>query len=178
MTVIAKSTFPNTSPARAACLVSPVTPQDVPDLLAMVRALARYEKLEAQCISTEADFQRALFSARPEAEALIARVDGQPAGFALYCHNFSTFLGRQGLWLEDLFVHEDFRGRGIGKKLLTTLARIAKDRQCGRLEWAVLDWNAPAIEFYESLGATIMDDWRIVRATGKTLDDLQAMAMA
>jgi GNAT superfamily N-acetyltransferase len=162
----------NTSEARAACLVSPATPQDVPDLLAMVRALARYERLEAQCVSTEADFHRALFSARPEAEALIARVDGQAAGFALYCHNFSTFLGRHGLWLEDLFVHEDFRGRGIGKKLLTTLAGIARHRECGRLEWAVLDWNAPAIEFYKSLGATIMDDWRIVRSAGQALEAL------
>jgi GNAT superfamily N-acetyltransferase len=165
---------PNASEACAACLVSPATQKDVPDLLAMIRALARYEKLEAQCVCSEADLRRALFSARPEAEALIARVDGEPAGFALYCHNFSTFLGRHGIWLEDLFVHEDFRGRGIGKKLLVTLAGIARQRECGRLEWGVLDWNAPAIAFYESLGATIMRDWRIARVTGQALEALKS----
>ncbi len=162
----------------SSCVVSQATPQDIPELLAMIQALARYEKLEDQCVSTEADLQRALFSAKPEAEALIARIEGKAAGFALFCHNFSTFLGRHGLWLEDLFVHENCRGHGIGKKLLAALAGIAKQRRCGRLEWAVLDWNTPAIDFYQSRGATVMGDWRIVRTTGEALDTLAAMSDA
>ena len=170
---IAEKPTANTT-ASMTCTISTATPQDIPDLFAMVRALAHYEKLEDQCISTEADFQRALFSAKPEAEALIARVDGRPAGLALYCRNFSTFLGRHGLWLEDIFVHEEYRGRGIGKKLLAKLASIAKQHRCGRLEWAVLDWNTPAIDFYRSMGATIMNEWRIVRTTGEALDTLAA----
>ena len=156
------------------CSISTATPQDIPDLLAMIQALARYEKLEDQCISTEADLQRALFSVKPEAEALVARVEGNAAGFALYCHNFSTFLGRHGFWLEDLFVYNDYRRQGIGKRLLAALAKIAKQRHCGRLDWTVLDWNTPAIDFYRSMGATILNDWRIVRTTGAALDALAA----
>ncbi len=151
-----------------------VSPQDVPDLLAMVRALAVYENLESMCVSSEADFQRALFSSPPEAEALIAHVNGKPAAFALFFHNFSTFLGKRGIWLEDLFVHPEYRQRGIGGKMLARLAQIALERNCGRLEWAVLDWNELAIKFYRARGADILDDWRIVRATGAALDRIAA----
>ncbi len=152
--------------------IAPATPRDLSDLVAMVRALAEYEKLQDQCISTEADFQRALFGPEREAEALITRVEGQPAGYALFCYNFSTFLARRGLWLEDLFVHPQYRGHGIGRAMLVQLARTAHERGYGRFEWAVLDWNAPAIEFYKAMGATIMDDWRIVRVAGDALKKL------
>jgi GNAT superfamily N-acetyltransferase len=114
----------------------------------------------------------ALFGAQPAAEVLIAYADQRPAGFAVFFHNFSTFLGRRGLYLEDLFVKPEFRRLGIGRELLTTLARIAVERGCGRFEWSVLDWNAPAIEFYKRLGARPLDDWTIFRVTGRALADL------
>ena len=145
---------------------------DVADIAAMIRALAEYEKLAHLCVGTTADLERALFGPAPAAEVLIARQDGVPVGFALFFHTFSTFLARRGLWLEDLFVVPERRGRGIGRKLLTTLAAIAVERRCGRFEWAVLDWNTPAIGFYESLGATLMLDWRIARVTGEALERL------
>ena len=138
----------------------------------MIRALADYEKLGHLCVGTEDDLSRALFGTAPAAEVLIATVAGKPAGFALFFHTFSTFLSRRGLWLEDLFVYPEHRGTGIGKQLLTTLAGIAKARDCGRFEWAVLDWNQPAIAFYERLGATILPDWRVCRVTGDALDRL------
>ena len=148
-------------------------PHDVPAIAAMIRALAEYEKLSHLCVSTEADLHRALFGGKPAAEVLIATAGEIPVGFALFFHTFSTFLARRGLWLEDLFVYPDQRGRGIGGALLRRLAAIARARDCGRFEWAVLDWNTPAIGFYERLGATVMADWRIVRVTG---DALQRMA--
>ena len=138
----------------------------------MIRALAEYEKLAHLCVGTEQDLQDALFGRAPAAEVLIARVGGEPAGFALFFHTFSTFLARRGLWLEDLFVYPGHRGAGIGRALLQALAAIARERRCGRFEWAVLDWNTPAIAFYERLGATVMPDWRIVRVTGDALDRL------
>ncbi|MDR0770206.1 MAG: GNAT family N-acetyltransferase [Burkholderiales bacterium] len=153
-------------------MIMPATSQDVPELVAMLRALAEYEKLQDQCVSTEADFQRALFGPEREAEALIARVGGKAAGYALYCYHFSTFLARRGLWLEDLFVYPQYRGLGIGKAMLVRLAQTAFERGYGRFEWAVLDWNTPAIEFYKAMGATVMDDWRIVRVTGNALKQL------
>lgn len=138
----------------------------------MIRALAEYERLSHLCVASEADLAAALFGDRRAADVLIARVGRESAGFALFFHNFSTFLGRRGLWLEDLFVYPRFRGQGLGKALLLAVAAIARERQCGRFEWAVLDWNTPAIEFYQSLGATVMPDWRIARVVGAALERL------
>jgi GNAT superfamily N-acetyltransferase len=152
--------------------IAPARPADVPAILDLIRALARYEKLEHLCVSTEADIAAALFGSRPYAEVLVARQDGQTqdaAGFALFFQTFSTFLGRPSLWLEDLFVRPEHRGAGIGRGLLRTLARTARDRGCGRFEWTVLDWNAPAIGFYEALGAQLLPDWRVCRVTGEAL---------
>lgn len=155
--------------------INAATPQDVPDLQRLVRALAEYERLTALCTSTEADLASALFGAHPVAEALIARLDAKSqdcVGFALFFHTYSTFLGRRSLWLEDLFVEPAHRGAGIGRALLVALAALARERGCGRFEWAVLEWNAPAIAFYEGLGAKILPDWRIVRVTGDALGRL------
>ena len=149
-------------------------PADLAAIAAMIRALAEYEKLAHLCVATDGDLERALFGPSPAAEVLIARVAGQPAGFALFFHTFSTFLARRGLWLEDLFVYPEMRGRGIGRALLTALARLAKQRECGRFEWAVLDWNLPAIRFYERLGASVLPDWRVCRVVGPALDRLAA----
>jgi GNAT superfamily N-acetyltransferase len=147
-------------------------PADVPAIHAMIGALAHYEKLERLHVATEQDVATALFGTPPSAEVLLGVVGGKTAGFALYFHHFSTFLGRRGLWLEDLFVLPEYRRRGLGRALLRALAALALDRGCARFEWAVLDWNAPAIEFYRGLGATVLDDWRIVRVVGPALDDL------
>lgn len=153
--------------------LAPATLPDAPDLLRLIRALADYEKLAHLVVATEADLTHALFREPPAAEALIVREDienGAAIAFALYFTNFSTFLGRRGLWLEDLFVQPAHRGRGIGRALLEALAATARTRGYGRFEWAVLDWNAPAIGFYERMGATILSDWKIVRVTGPALD--------
>lgn len=147
-------------------------PRDLGTIHAMIVALAEYERLAHLCVTTQADLAEALFGARPAAEVLIAEENGQPAGFALFFHNFSTFLGRRGLWLEDLFVLPAFRRRGCAKALLQALAAIAVERGCGRFEWAVLDWNAPAIDFYESLGAKVLPDWRITRIVEPVLSHL------
>jgi GNAT superfamily N-acetyltransferase len=156
--------------------IAPARPTDVADLHRLVRGLAEYERLSDLCASTEADLHRALFTPPAACEALIARLDEESeeaVGFALFFHTYSTFLGRRGLWLEDLYVVPAHRGRGLGRRLLTALARIAQQRGCGRFEWAVLDWNAPAIRFYESIGARMLPDWRIARVTG---DDIPRMA--
>ncbi len=150
--------------------------RDVPVLLSLVRKLAEYERLSHLVVATEADFERALFGEPPAAEALIAYADGQPAGFALYFSTFSTFLGRQGIYLEDIFVEPRQRGRGIGAALLKSVARIARDRNAGRLEWSVLTWNEPAIGFYERLGASRMEEWRVFRLAGEPLDRLAGEA--
>ena len=155
--------------------ILPVTTADIDDLHALVRGLAAYERLSDICTSTPADLATALFGPRPVAEALIVRLDGNsqvPAGFALFFHTYSTFLGRPSLWLEDLFVEPEHRGRGIGQALIRTLAALAVERGCGRFEWAVLDWNRPAIDFYEGLGAAVLPDWRIARVTGDALGRL------
>jgi len=152
--------------------IRPARREDVPAIHAMIRALAEYEKLAHLCIATEADLDAALFGPRPAAEALIARKNGTPAAFALYFHNYSTFLGRRGLWLEDLFVLPAHRRQGCANAILKALAGIARARGCGRFEWAVLDWNASAIDFYRSLGAAVLPDWRIVRVVGPSLDAL------
>jgi GNAT superfamily N-acetyltransferase len=159
--------------------ILPATPADIPSLHGLVRALAEYERLSDICTSTDADLHAALFGPRPVAEALIARLDGNSevaAGFALFFHTYSTFLGRPSLWLEDLFVRPEHRGAGIGQALIRALAGIAADRGCGRFEWAVLDWNRPAIRFYESLGAAVLPDWRIARVTGDALARLAGRA--
>jgi GNAT superfamily N-acetyltransferase len=154
------------------CRIGAATPEDLGELHALIHALAQYERLTSICTSREADLREALFGPRPCAEALLARggADARIAcGFALFFPTYSTFLGRPGIWLEDLFVRPEHRGAGIGQALIRRLAAIALARGCGRFEWAVLDWNRPAIGFYESLGATVLPDWRIVRVTGDAL---------
>lgn len=152
--------------------IRPATIADLPLILQFIRDLATYEKLAAEVEATEAGLERTLFptdGTPPAAHCIVAFADGVPAGFALYFFNYSTFLARPGLYLEDLFVPEKFRGQGVGKALLLHLAQIANARGCGRMEWAVLDWNQPAIEFYESLGARRMLDWQVCRLTGAAL---------
>jgi GNAT superfamily N-acetyltransferase len=148
------------------------TERDVPTILQMIRDLAVYERMLDQVVATEAGLREALFSGRRDAEVLLAYADDAPAGFALFFHNFSTFLGRRGLYLEDLFVKPELRGAGVGKRLLVELARIAVERECGRFEWSVLDWNEPAIGFYRKLGAVPMDEWTIFRVSGDALTRL------
>jgi GNAT superfamily N-acetyltransferase len=152
--------------------IRPAQPGDVPAIHAMIGALAEFERLAPLFVATEADLAEMLFGARPAAEVLIASKNGTLAAFALFFHNFSTFLGRRGLWLEDLFVQPEYRRQGCAQALLRALAEIARDRGCGRFEWAVLDWNASAIEFYQSLGATVLPDWRITRVVGPALEAL------
>ncbi len=141
-------------------------------LVQLIRELAEYERLSNEVVATEERIRDSLFGERPRAEALIARVGDDVAGFALYFHNYSTFLAKPGLYLEDLFVRPHFRGRGIGRALLARLASIALERGCGRFEWAVLDWNKDAIGFYESLGARPMNEWTVYRMTGDALQRL------
>jgi GNAT superfamily N-acetyltransferase len=150
------------------------TSDDTPLILTCIKGLAEYERMADQVVATETLLREQLFGPHPGAEVLIAEWDGAPAGFALFFHNFSTFLGRRGLWLEDLFVFPAFRGLGIGKSLLARLAAIAVERQCGRLEWWVLDWNEDAIGFYRALGAEAMDEWTVFRLTGDALVRLAA----
>lgn len=145
---------------------------DVATILDLIRQLAKYEKLLHEVVADEGLLERHLFGPRPAAEVLIAEQGARPVGFALFFPNFSTFLGRPGIWLEDLFVIPEARGFGIGKALLTKVAEIAKERGCGRLEWTVLDWNEPAIGFYRSLGALPMSDWTTYRLTGEALSRL------
>ena len=152
--------------------IRPATRGDVPVILGLIRGLAEYEKLAHECVATEAALTETLFGARPQAEVVLALAGGAPAGFALFFHNYSTFLAKQGIYLEDLFVKPEFRGRGIGKALLAHLARLAVERHCGRLEWSVLDWNQDAIRFYQSLGAKAMDEWTVFRVTGDALTRL------
>ena len=148
------------------------TEDDVPLILHFIKSLAEYEKLADRVVATEEMIRRTLFGSPRFAEVIIAEEGTTPVGFALFFHNYSTFLAALGIYLEDLFVEPAHRGKGYGKALLARLARIAKERQCGRVEWAVLDWNQPSIEFYEGLGAKGLDDWRIFRLTGDALDRL------
>lgn len=145
------------------------TQADVPQILQFIQALAEYEKLSSEVVADEAKLQQTLFGDKAFAEVVLADYQGQPAGFALFFHNYSTFLAKPGIYLEDLFVDPALRGKGIGKALITYLATLAVARDCGRLEWSVLDWNQPAIDFYQSLGAVMLHDWRINRVTGDTL---------
>jgi GNAT superfamily N-acetyltransferase len=158
--------------------IRPASRDDVPLVLEFIRDLARYERLEHEVAASEAQLRDALFGERRYAEVVFACVGGEPAGFALFFHNFSTFKGRPGIYLEDLFVRPEARGRGIGRQLLAHLARTAVERGCARLEWAVLDWNEPSIGFYRSLGAVPMDEWTTFRLTGESLALLAGGARA
>jgi GNAT superfamily N-acetyltransferase len=152
------------------------TRADVPVILQLIRGLAEYERLAHECVATEPALIETLFGPRPQAEVILAYADDRPAGFALFFSNYSTFLAKAGIYLEDLFVFPEFRGRGIGKRLLQHLAQLAVERRCGRLEWSVLDWNVDAIRFYESLGAKAMDEWTVYRVTGSALITLAGKA--
>jgi GNAT superfamily N-acetyltransferase len=146
--------------------------EDVPTVLALIHALAEYERAPDEVKATESLLEENLFGPHPGAEVLLAEEKGDPVGFALFFHNFSTWMGRRGLYLEDLFVSPDKRGRGYGRALLVRLAQIARDRECGRMEWAVLDWNDPAIQFYRKLGARPNDEWTIFRLTREGIANL------
>ncbi len=148
------------------------TPEDVPTIRRFIQELAEFEKLPHDAKATEADLQSTLFGDRPYAEVLIAEQADESVGFALFFHNYSTWQGKPGVYLEDLYVHPSARGGGFGKALLTRLAEITVERDCGRLEWSVLDWNTPAIDFYEGLGAFQMDGWSTFRLADDALDDL------
>src|SRR5690349_2947519 len=152
---------------RADFSIRAAEPRDAAEILRLIRALAEYEKLAEMAVGTEARLRESLFGAPPAAEAMIAERGGRAVGFALYFTTFSTFLCRPGLYLEDLFVEPEHRGAGIGKALLARLAALAVERDCGRLEWRVLDWNEPSIRFYESLGAKLMPEWQLVRMTAE-----------
>jgi len=145
------------------------TPADVPVILRFIRELATYEKLLHEVTATEDLLRRHLFGERPLAEVILAIEDGVEVGWALFFHNFSTFLAKPGIYLEDLYVRPDFRGRGYGKALMVHLARLAQQRDCGRFEWAVLDWNKPSLDFYQSIGARAMSDWMLHRMTGEAI---------
>jgi GNAT superfamily N-acetyltransferase len=157
--------------------IAPATRADVPSILEMIHGLAEFERLEHLCVTSEDDIERALFGDRAPVEVVLAWEGDKTAGFALFFHNFSTFLGRRGLYLEDLFVRPAFRRRGYGRALLVHLARLAVERGCGRFEWTVLDWNAQAIGFYQQFGAQILPDWRITRVTGAALTALAAQPL-
>lgn len=144
-------------------------PADTPLIVELIRGLAEYEKLAHECVATEERIRETLFGPKPQAEVVIAFLDDQAAGFALFFENYSTFLARRGIYLEDLFVFPRFRGHGVGKALLSHLAKLAVERECGRFEWSVLDWNESAIGFYKSLGAAPMDGWTTYRLTGDAL---------
>jgi GNAT superfamily N-acetyltransferase len=152
--------------------IRPATRPDLPLIAQFIRDLADYERLAHEVRFDEAVLGDRLFGPRPYAEVLIGEIDGEPLGFALFFHNFSTFEGRPGIYLEDLFVRPEARGAGLGKAMLQRLAALAVERDCARLEWAVLDWNEPAIAFYKSLGARMMDEWTVMRVDGDALDSL------
>jgi GNAT superfamily N-acetyltransferase len=150
------------------------TPADIPTLLTLIGELAEFERLGHEVVVTEAKLKEALFTERPVVETVLARIDGEVAGFALFFHNFSTFLGRPGLYLEDLYVRPAYRGQGVGRGLLVHVARLAGARGCGRMEWSVLNWNRRAVGFYEALGARPVNDWTVYRLDRAALEALQA----
>ncbi len=161
----------------AAVHIRPARETDVPAIRSLIEALADYERLRDQCVATDGQLRSTLFGDRPAAEVLIAELaSGEIGGFALFCGNYSTFLAKPGIWLEDLFVRPEYRGQGLGRMLLAALARLAEARGCGRVDWAVLDWNTPSIGFYESLGARGMTDWTTFRLTGDALTALATNA--
>jgi GNAT superfamily N-acetyltransferase len=149
--------------------IRPATPADITHIQSMIVELAVFEKLEHLVVATEEKLHEGLFGPHPACEAVVGELDGEVVTFALFFHNFSTFLTKRGLYLEDLYVRQTHRGKGIGSRMLKHLARLAVERGCGRFEWSVLDWNTPAINFYESMGAEILPDWRICRVTGAPL---------
>jgi GNAT superfamily N-acetyltransferase len=153
-------------------VIRPATPADVGAIFALMLELAEFEKLTHLFVATETGVHDALFGEQRAAEALVAEAGGRIVAYALFFHNFSTFLGRRGLYLEDLYVQPSQRGSGLGRAMLQRLAALAVERQCGRFEWSVLDWNQNAIDFYEKMGATVLPDWRIVRMTGDSLAQL------
>lgn len=150
------------------------TKDDVPIILSFIKKLSDYERLSHEVVATEAGLRETLFGRRRTAEVALGYFKREPVGFVLFFHNYSTFLGQPGIYIEDLFVDEVFRRRGFGRALLTYVARLAKERRCGRLEWSVLDWNEPAINFYKKLGATPMTEWTVHRVTGESLRKLAA----
>ena len=152
--------------------IRPATPADVPHIMSMIVELAVFEKLEHMVVATEELLHEGLFGTRPACEAIVGEENGEVVAFALFFHNFSTFLTKKGLYLEDLYVRQAHRGHGYGSRMLKHLARIAVERECGRFDWSVLDWNTPAINFYKSMGAEILPDWRICRVTGEPLTAL------
>lgn len=156
--------------------IVPAAEQDLPLVLDFIRKLADYEKLSHQVVATEGLLRAGLFGERRVAEVLLAYWNEEPVGFALFFHNFSTFVGRAGIYLEDLFVEPQHRGKGIGKALLAYIAKLAVERKCGRFEWAVLYWNTPSIEFYKSLGAVPLDDWTLFRLTGDALQKVASLS--
>jgi GNAT superfamily N-acetyltransferase len=162
----------------SAATIRAATPHDVPAIFALMYELAEFEKLTHVFVATREAVHEALFGARPAAEALVAEQDGEVVGYALFFQNFSTFLAKRGLYLEDLYIRPSMRGGGLGTLMLKTLAELAVERQCGRFEWSVLDWNQNAIDFYQKMGATVLPDWRIVRVTGDALDALAKSASA
>lgn len=152
--------------------IEPATADDIPIVLTLIKGLAKYEQLSHEVVATDASLRESLFGPKPAAEVLIGYVGAEPVGFAVWFHNYSTFLGRPGLYLEDLFVLPPWRGHGFGRQLLAHLARIAVERGCGRMEWTVLDWNESAQGFYRSLGAQAKEGWKIYRVTGDALEKL------
>lgn len=158
--------------ASGSLIIRKAEEKDISLILSFIKGIAEYEKLSHAVQSDEATLKESLFGKNPSAEVLLAYYDNEPAGFAVYFYNFSTFTGRAGMYLEDLFVKPHLRGKGIGKALLIYLADIAVERKCPRFEWSVLDWNKPAIEFYKSLGAKPMDEWTVYRLSGRELEEL------
>lgn len=145
------------------------TPEDIPLILDLIKLIAGYEKLSHEVIASEESLHHSIFGEKSTVEVLLAFIDNTPIGYAIFFHNFSTFVGRKGIYLEDLFVKPEFRGKGIGKLLLKEIAKIAVEKNCGRIEWAVLDWNKPAIDFYESIGANAMNEWILFRMNEKEI---------
>jgi GNAT superfamily N-acetyltransferase len=171
--------MPEQMPADAAGLTLRFAEEaDVGIILEMIRRLADYERLAREVTADVETLRRSLFHGRRVAEVVLAEYQAEPVGFALFFHNFSTFLGLPGIYIEDLYIEPSWRGRGVGRTLLSHIARLAKERGCGRLEWAVLEWNEPAIAFYRNLGGRMLDDWRIFRVTGDALDELSRPSSA
>ena len=162
----------NAASSQTGLLIRPAVESDCEVVLSLIKELAVYEKMIDEVVATVETVRESLFGERPAAECVIAEYNGAAVGFALFFHNYSTFLSRRGLYLEDLFVKPEYRGKGFGRALLVYLARLAVERGCGRFEWAVLDWNEPAIGFYKKLGAVAMDEWTVYRLSGAALLDL------
>jgi GNAT superfamily N-acetyltransferase len=161
----------------AKVVINQATQKDIPLIFSFIKELAEYERLSDEVVANEEMLGNFLFGANPKAEVVIGYYDEKPVGFALFFHNFSTFVGRPGIYLEDLYVRPNMRGKGIGKALLVYLARLARERGCGRFEWAVLDWNESAIQFYKNLGAVPMNDWTVFRLDGEALTRLADTAL-